>query len=314
MFPGFPLYTVAARRRTSPRQPLPLQPFAMTITAHAKINLSLRILGRRPDGYHELDTIMAPIDLADTIVLAPAATLGCDCSDPTIPADDGNLAVRAARRYGERTGHAPHYRIRLTKEIPHGAGLGGGSSDAAAVLRGLNALNPTPLPAADLHALATELGADVPFFLGAGPARCRGRGERLEPHPVAGLAGVPLVLVKPPFAVSTAEAYGRWAAARPVPGMPLDPQPTPWGALQNDLEPAVFTKYPLLAVIKRWLLAQQGVVAALMTGSGSALFALLAPQTAAAHATAVAATSALAAAAMARFGPTLWVRAARLLP
>src|SRR5262249_1850957 len=133
--------------------------------ARAKINLSLRILGKRPDGFHEIDTLIAPVELADEVMVESAASFSFTCSDGSLPTDDSNLAARAARLFGERIGRPMLVHIHLEKKIPHGAGLGGGSSDAAAVLLALNERANDALSPADLHALAAQLGSDVPFFL-----------------------------------------------------------------------------------------------------------------------------------------------------
>jgi len=244
----------------------------MQISAPAKINLSLSVLGKRPDGFHEIASHFVAITLADTLTLKPVSESGIafTCSDASLPCDDSNLVLRAARRFYETSGLSPAIRIHLEKAIPHGAGLGGGSSDAAATLRGLNALHGTSLA---LHALAAELGSDVPFFLDGGSALCRGRGEIIEP--VAFPHRLALLLVKPGFGVATPWAYGRWRDSRELPGIPYAPQELPWGRLVNDLERPVFEKHLFLATLKRWLLQQPEAEGALMSGSGSTCFAVL---------------------------------------
>ena len=217
---------------------------------------------------------MVPVTLSDGLEIERGEPgIAFQCSDPSLPCDDSNLVVRAARRFFEQTGIAPSVSIRLEKAIPHGAGLGGGSSDAAAALSGLNALFGAPLPPEALHALAAEIGSDVPFFLAHGAAVCRGRGEIVEPttfsHTLA------LLLIKPGFGVPTPWAYSRWRDSRELPGIPYGVQEFPWGRLVNDLERPVFEKYLFLAMLKRWLLAQPETAGALMSGSGSTTLAVL---------------------------------------
>ena len=245
----------------------------MKRVARAKINLSLRIIGKRPDGFHEIDTLIAPIALADELTIDDAPAFAFSCSDSTLPTDDTNLAVRAARLFGERTGGAVNARIDLVKNIPHGAGLGGGSSDAAAVLLALNERADGALSPADLHAIAAQLGSDVPFFLYDSAAHCRGRGEIVEPCGIDG--NYRLLLVKPPFPVPTPWAYQRWLDSRELPDVLYAPQRLAWGDLVNDLERPVFEKYLFLASLKSWWLEQPEVAGALMSGSGSTTFAVL---------------------------------------
>lgn len=262
----------------------------LRLEAPAKINLSLRVLRRREDGFHEITTRMAPLALADRLTLeipgdAPSGTVGFTCDDPTIPGDENNLAVKAVRALEKHTGVLPGLRLHLEKHIPHGAGLGGGSSDAAAVLRGLGELLGIPFPA--LHAAAAETGSDVPFFLYNSTCDCTGRGEQVTPVP--GFDWRPrLLLLKPPFGVPTPDAYQRWFGSREVPGFLYIPQYTPGGELSNDLERPVFEKYPVLGLLKSQLLTCPGVLAALMSGSGSTVFAVLTAEADAAAITAAA--------------------------
>lgn len=247
----------------------------MNLHAPAKINLHLTILGKRPDGFHEIDSLMVPLTLADTLTLEANAESGIafTCSDATLPCDDSNLVVRAARRFFETAGLPAAVRIHLEKAIPHGAGLGGGSSDAATTLAGLNELFGSPLMPEVIHALAAEIGSDVPFFLARSAAICRGRGEIVEP--VSFPHQLPLLLIKPPFGVPTPWAYSRWRDSIELPGISYAPQEFAWGRLVNDMERPVFEKYLLLAVIKRWLLQQPETEGALMSGSGATCFAVL---------------------------------------
>ncbi|MHC4136759.1 MAG: 4-(cytidine 5'-diphospho)-2-C-methyl-D-erythritol kinase [Planctomycetota bacterium] len=170
------------------------------LEAPAKLNLWLEVLGRLPDGYHEIDTFLAEIDLADTVRLEAASEISLTVEGLPAPADASNLAWRAAAALGVGA------RIHLVKRIPAGAGLGGGSSDAAAVLKGLVSLYGLTLPDGHLAEVAVSLGADVPFFLHGGTARCRGIGERVEPR--AGGGGRRFLLVVPDLNMSTAAVYG----------------------------------------------------------------------------------------------------------
>ena len=247
----------------------------MEFHAPAKINLSLRVLGRRADGFHELESLMCPVSVFDTldVTLREAGGLEFVCDDGTLPAGDDNLVVRAARLFCALRGIEPNVRIALTKHIPHGAGLGGGSSDAATTLLALDRLFETRLSREALAAMAAEIGSDVPFFIYDSAAMIRGRGERVEP--VAFPHALPLLLIKPPFGVPTPWAYSRWKDACEIPDVPYAAQKFAWGELVNDLERPVFEKYIFLAEVKRWLLAQPEAAGALMSGSGATVFAVL---------------------------------------
>ena len=247
----------------------------MEFHAPAKINLSLRVLGRRADGFHDLESLMCPVSVFDTLDVTRRAAGGLEfvCDDATLPVGDDNLVVRAARLFGSTAGVEPHLRIALTKHIPHGAGLGGGSSDAATTLLALDRLFETRLSREALAEMAAELGSDVPFFIYQSAAMIRGLGERVEP--VAFPHALPLLLIKPPFGVPTPWAYSRWKDACEIPDVSYAAQTFPWGELVNDLERPVFEKYIFLADVKRWLLAQPEAVGALMSGSGATVFAVL---------------------------------------
>ena len=244
----------------------------MTIQAPAKINLVLRILAKRADGYHDIETVMAPISLADVIEIeiAPGAGISLQCDDPDLPAGPGNLVWRAVEAFENATGQRAHTRILLQKNIPHGAGLGGGSSDAAAVLKALDELHKTHLGSEKLEEIASALGSDIPFFIRCRPAVCRGRGEMIQD--AGEIAPAQLLLLKPPFPVSTAWAYKSWDARLPKSGLRQSHGNL---ELENDLEQPVFRKYLLLPAIKAWLLQQDEVSAALMSGSGSTMLAIL---------------------------------------
>jgi 4-diphosphocytidyl-2-C-methyl-D-erythritol kinase len=279
--------------------------------APAKVNLWLRVLGRRADGYHEIETRMVPLGLEDRVTLrrlAPGAgvvlTLGGDAvACEGVPPGEENLALRAVRAVEAETGAAFDVAVHLDKRIPSGAGLGGGSSDAAAVLGGLDELFGLGFGTAKLAAFGARIGADVAFFCHGGACDCRGVGEVVEPVEFG--ERLDLLLVKPAFGVPTAWAYRQWAAAREAPVGPQEPQRFPWGELANDLERPVFRKFLLLPVIKEWLLAQPGVRGALMSGSGSTVFAVLEDAGVA---------DALAAVAREAFGKSTWVCATGVRP
>jgi 4-diphosphocytidyl-2-C-methyl-D-erythritol kinase len=241
--------------------------------APAKINLSLRVLGQRDDGFHEIETLMVPISLYDSLRVEPANAFEFYTDDPALPMGEDNLVVRAAHLFFSEINPEPKVRITLNKRIPHGAGLGGGSSDAAATLRLLNRFFDAKLPLEKLSALAAALGSDVPFFLGGGAAICRGRGELIEPAllPVR----LNLSLLKPSFGVSTPWAYSRWRDAQEIPGANYSPQQFADQVFVNDLERPVFEKFVFLAHMKTWLLAQPQIAVALMAGSGSTMFGIL---------------------------------------
>jgi 4-diphosphocytidyl-2-C-methyl-D-erythritol kinase len=245
----------------------------MTLEAPAKVNLTLRVLGRRSDGFHDIETLMAPLDLADRLEMSLSENAGVEfsCSDPALPTDGSNLVCKAVAAFAAATGREFGVRIHLEKHIPHGAGLGGGSSDAAAVLKGLNELLATNLSVEELETIAAKIGSDIPFFIRGVPAVCRGRGERIQP--VEGVPAAEILLVKPPFGISTPWAYGAWASSPKL----CETFPAKLGSIGmvNDLEGPVFFKHLQLPVLKRWLAAQTGVGAAMMSGSGSTVFAVL---------------------------------------
>ena len=247
----------------------------MEFHAPAKINLSLRVIGRRADGFHDLESLMCPVSVFDTLDVTRRESGGLEftCDDAMLPAGEDNLAVRAARLFCAARGLEPNVRIALTKHIPHGAGLGGGSSDAATTLLALDRLFATGISRDALATMAAELGSDVPFFIYESAAMISGRGERVEP--VAFPHALPLLLIKPPFGVPTPWAYSRWRDAREIPEVPYGAQAFPWGELVNDLERPVFEKFIFLADLKRWLQAQPKAAGALMSGSGATIFAVL---------------------------------------
>jgi 4-diphosphocytidyl-2-C-methyl-D-erythritol kinase len=240
--------------------------------AHAKVNLFLRVLRRREDGFHEIETLMAPVTLCDSLEIEPANKVEFRCDKPALAGED-NLVVRATRLFFSETNREPKVRLTLRKKIPHGAGLGGGSSDAAAALRGLNRFFDVGLSCERLSILAAQLGSDVSFFLNETAAICRGRGEIVTPAALP--EPLSLLVLKPEFGIPSSWAYSRWQAAREVAGEIYRPQKFGDIAFVNDLERPVFEKFVFLAQLKTWLLKQPEISAALMSGSGSTIFAVL---------------------------------------
>jgi 4-diphosphocytidyl-2-C-methyl-D-erythritol kinase len=241
----------------------------------AKINFWLEVISRREDGYHELSSLMLPITLYDhlDLCLQTRSGISLECEPSDVSAGPGNLVWKAAELYLSTGALKSGVDIRLRKKIPVGAGLGGGSADAAATLLGLNAFAERPLNSARLHDLAGQLGADVAFFLYARPALATGIGEKLQ-H-IDGLPPYPLVLIKPPVAVSTQEVYQSLKLTRGKSHINVDRLMSwPWALsdmLVNDLEVVTVAKLPMIAQIKQWLL-EQGAVGAIMSGSGPTVF------------------------------------------
>jgi 4-diphosphocytidyl-2-C-methyl-D-erythritol kinase len=261
----------------------PGRPAAFALPSFAKINLSLRVLGRRPDGYHELETVFQTVSLCDRLEFRPLADgrLELACDAPGVPADETNLVHRAAvllrARYGVRGGA----RVEIEKQIPAGGGLGGGSSNAAAALVGLARLWEIETGGEELSALGARLGADVPFFLAGGTAAGFGRGDEVRP-----LADAPrrrLLIVTPPVRVSTAEAYKSLSAPALtkeneavnfyVSHEALDFSGSLRGLLSNDFEPAIFRRFPEIERARDALL-RAGATHALLSGSGSSVFGI----------------------------------------
>jgi 4-diphosphocytidyl-2-C-methyl-D-erythritol kinase len=251
----------------------------LELSASAKVNLALEVLSRRPDGYHEIATVMQAVDLSDRLVLEEADDLEVDTSAPGVPSDGRNLALRAAAALREAAGVARGVRITLDKRIPVAAGLGGGSADAAAVLAGLNRLWALRWPAARLEEVAVGLGMDVPFFLRGGAVLATGRGERLAPLASGSLA---LVLVNPRFAVSTADMYGRVTPAmysdgdraRQMAAALESRRPGRVAVnLYNGLEAAARAAYPQVGQMQAALVAA-GALGAAMSGSGPTVFGI----------------------------------------
>ncbi len=257
----------------------------MKIRAPAKINLRLRIVGKRADGYHLLDTIMLPVSLYDEISIkrgrkigknsAPKNRINVTCDDPLVPLGRKNLAYKAASLLLNGKGIKESVQIRIHKRIPIGAGLGGGSTDAAATLVGLNRLFRLGYTLKGLEEMSSTLGADVPFFVKGVPARARGIGERLTP-----LQGIPrlwLIILYPNFPVSTAWVYRNFsckltkAIVNTSINLRLGSPANFRKLLVNDLEKVTVGRYPRIGLLKEEL-ARQGAVGTLMSGSGSSVF------------------------------------------
>jgi len=242
----------------------------------AKVNLTLEVLGKRADGYHEIATVMQAVDLSDRITLDDADDLELRSTSVGVPTDGRNLALRAAAALREAAGLGQGVRIGLDKRIPVAAGLGGGSADAAAVLLGLNRLWSLRWPLERLDDVAASLGSDVPFFLRGGAALATGRGEKVEPLQGRSLA---LVLVNPRFPASTAEMYGRLTPAMYSDGTAtralarsLRRGPARVAAsLYNGMEAVASGVFPQIPRMRAALLAA-GALGALMSGSGPTVF------------------------------------------
>ena len=252
-----------------------------------KVNLILNILGKRPDGYHELETIMQPVPWHDHLVFARTGDgLVLTCSDPDLPVDARNLVHRAATAFLQAAAIPDGVKIHLDKKIPLAAGLGGGSGNAATTLLGLNELFGRPLGPDQLGDLAAGLGSDVNFFLQDQPALATGRGEKVRSLPAfPALAGTAFFLIHPGFGISTPWAYQNLArfpealGGRPGRARQLAEalQTKDWSAIRadlfNSLEAPALEKFPVLAVFQKFLL-ESGARATRMSGSGSTTFAI----------------------------------------
>jgi len=245
--------------------------------APAKINLGLRVLRRRGDGYHDLATVFYPLQWADTLHVCTASTLTLTCTDPTLDCGDSNLVIRAARTLAAATGSACKAAMKLEKHLPIGAGLGGGSSDAATTLRLLSKLWEQPVADHVMAKLALTLGSDVPYFLDPVPAYATGRGEELT-HLTGFTMPFAVVVVAPPVHISTAWAFSCVSPASDqfadlatvVRSCDLDY----WRrALANDFEAPVFATYPQLRAQKEVLL-DMGAGYASLTGTGAAVYGI----------------------------------------
>ena len=248
--------------------------------APAKINLGLRILGKRPDGFHDILSLFQTVNFGDILTLSDECEPGLVCSDAKVPVDNSNLICRAEEAFLQRTGIGHRVRFELDKRIPMGAGLGGGSSDAAAALRALDRFHGTNLDSYDLESLGATLGSDVPFLVTGGTAIVSGRGEQIER--VRWPFDFIYVIVFPGFGVSTAWAYGALEgfanvgeyhamAVRLSEGTASRDEFL--GTLVNDFEPVVFRANPILGKIKAEMLGH-GAAVSFMSGSGSSIIAL----------------------------------------
>lgn len=254
----------------------------LTLQAPAKVNLTLLVSARRGDGYHDVSTVMQTVDLCDTLTLTGEGRgLTLTCTDPAVPADDSNLVLRAARLFFAEAGlPVPDLHFRLEKRIPSQAGLGGGSSNAASALLALRTLYEPALSDEKLECMAARLGSDVPFFIRGGTMHCTGRGERIAPLPP--LTAGWFVIVKPPEGFSTPAMYRRLDELPPEPARP-DGMTAALesgdiravaAALYNSFERAVPPDSAVRAIENA--LRVHGALAAMLSGSGSAVFGLFA--------------------------------------
>lgn len=252
----------------------------ISLDAPAKINLYLRVISRRSDGYHNIESLLQAVDLYDIVRLERSDIIELECDDPSLPLDDRNLAFKAAA-YLQSKHYFPGVRISLTKRIPSGAGLGGGASDAAFVLRGLCHLYGLALSAAELSEIAAGVGSDAPFFLSSGQALVQGRGEIVKT--VSLPLDYEIIILSPPISIATADVY------RSLKSDLTKFQENPFLVKKigfsrlvrllekygNDLEPVVLSNYLNLGELKRFLLGA-GAFYSAMTGSGSSFFGLFA--------------------------------------
>ena len=252
----------------------------LVLESPSKVNLTLEVLGRRADGYHSIRTVLAPITLHDSVTFTPGGRKLVFHGGQGAPKDETNLAMRAVRALSARTGVQHGVDIRIVKRIPIAAGLGGGSSNAATVLRGLNELWDLGLSGAELERIGLSLGSDVPFFLRGGTCLAGGRGEELEPLPRQG--DLELVLVHPSVKVSSQWAYDHVPAelTRPYGSTSMVKVALASGRsellaahLSNDLELGVAREHAVVAEAKKKLIAA-GALGSLMSGSGPTVFAV----------------------------------------
>lgn len=298
---------------------------AVTILAPAKINLTLEILGKRPDGYHDLRSLVVPVSLYDTLTLTgtKGASIDVSCAvvglpgenQELLPAPADNLAARAARLLRDVTGYAGGARIEIQKEIPIGGGMGGGSADAAGTLVGLNRLWQTGLAVEPLMELGARLGSDIPAMVYGKPVCMEGRGEKVRPVPCQWPAGTQwwIVVVNPGFNVPTRDIYRRFRTGLTSPqetfinacfALERGDVKLASASLQNSLEAVVFNKYPLLSILAERL-KSAGALGVLLSGSGASVFAV-----AANHDQALA----IEAQVKGELGPWLWTKVAQILP
>ena len=270
--------------QAQPRRP----PAQLNVFSPAKINLYLKILGKRSDGYHEVESVMLPLDFGDQITLQWRKTgLTLECDDPSLPTDDSNLALRSAKALTQALGVENGAKIVLEKRTPLAAGLGGGSSNAASVLVGLNRLWGLGAPGEKLHKIAAHLGSDINFFMTGGAALCGGRGERIE-RITCKFSGA-ILLVNPGFGIPTKWAYENWAEASGRSRLTVNPPEVSLllralaednlagvsRCLFNSLEAPSIRKFPVLGLLKNTL-RDGGAAGAAMSGSGATVFGLFA--------------------------------------
>ena len=287
-----------------------------------KVNLLLNILGKRPDGFHELETVMQPVNVCDQLTFERGgAGVQLACSHPELPVDSKNLVYRAAEKFLEAARITGGVKIHLEKKIPLAAGLGGGSGNAATTLLGLNELFDSPLSARTLENIATSLGSDIPFFLQSKPALANGRGEKIQPlEPFPALRGRAFLLIHPGFGISTPWAYqnlarfpealnGKAGRAQKLisllsgsAGFQPASFKTVAAGFYNSLEAPALEKFPVLALFQEFL-QENGALAALMSGSGSTTFAICEN---------VSAAAALAEKFKSKFGPNCWTTVVRI--
>jgi len=256
----------------------------VVVRAYAKINLSLEVLGKRPDGYHAVRTVMQSVDISDQLVMERAEGLSLECDRGDLSGEE-NLVLRAARALGEATGVDGGAKIRLSKGIPVAAGLGGASADAAAALVGLCRLWGIECSPDDLLCLASTLGSDVSFFLIGGTALASGRGEEVSPLPDAPAVWVVLLVPSHSLAGKTAEMYRRlspdaWTDGRTTNRLVesiLDGCLPPEDLLRNCFDPFADAVFPELPLLRRAML-EAGAAGAHLSGAGPALFALFADE------------------------------------
>lgn len=244
----------------------------LTLPAPGKLNLFLHITGRRPDGYHELQTLFALLDQGDTLHFTPADSLILECDHPEVPSDDSNLILRAARLLQTHADCHSGARIRLEKHLPMGGGVGGGSSDAATTLLGLNALWGLNLPEDTLAELGLSLGADVPVFVRGKSAWAEGVGEQITP---VSLPNDDFLVIHPGIHVSTARIFGDRQLTRdtPVSKLPASLEVVLTRDFRNDCEAAAIRQFPQIGELLHWLRQHTGN--ARMTGTGACCFARL---------------------------------------
>jgi 4-diphosphocytidyl-2-C-methyl-D-erythritol kinase len=252
-----------------------------------KINLLLNILGKRADGFHELETLFHPVNLCDTLSFGKTSSgINLSCDNPALPVDASNLVHRAATKFIEATKITDGVRIHLEKHIPMAAGLGGGSGNAASTLLGLNEIFGDPLSVAQLHTIAATLGSDVNFFLQSKPALASGRGEKIEPlENFLAMRGASFLLIHPGFGISTPWAYRELArfpsalngkpgrAKQLISSLQNNDLVGAGREFYNSLEAPALEKFPIFALYQEFF-RENGAAATLMSGSGSTTFAI----------------------------------------